>query len=110
MKILSLETLNFKMGIHFEQCIFQYIGTTQFELQVRSVICLSSSAMDIKELKFLDIQSTVNKPSPGTGAATEPSFIPSGRHGQSNRVSHPHVTSSSSHSNAAPITILRRGR
>ncbi|XP_042339701.1 enhancer of mRNA-decapping protein 3-like [Plectropomus leopardus] len=66
------------------------------------------SAMDIKELKFLDIQSSVNKPSSGQGAAPEPSLIPSGRQGQSNRVTHPTVTSSSSHSSTAPITILRR--
>ncbi|XP_034725613.1 enhancer of mRNA-decapping protein 3-like isoform X2 [Etheostoma cragini] len=38
------------------------------------------SAMDIKTLKFLDIQNTVNKPSSGRGAATEPSIIPSGSH------------------------------
>lgn len=66
------------------------------------------SAMDIKELKFLDIQNTVNKPSSAQGATTEPSFIPSGRHGQSNRITHPHVTSSSSHPSTAPVTILRR--
>ncbi|XP_035508287.1 enhancer of mRNA-decapping protein 3-like [Morone saxatilis] len=66
------------------------------------------SAMDIKELKFLDFQNTVNKPSSGQGAATEPSSIPPGRHGQSNSTTHPHLTSSSSHSSAAPITILRR--
>lgn len=66
------------------------------------------SAIDIKELKFLDIQNTVKKPSPGQRAATESSFIPSARHGQSNRVALPHVTSSSSHSSTAPITILRR--
>ncbi|XP_074517741.1 enhancer of mRNA-decapping protein 3-like [Sebastes fasciatus] len=66
------------------------------------------SAMDIKELKFLDIQKTVNKPGSGQGAATEPSFIPSARHSQSNRVTQPLVTSSSSQSSTAPITILRR--
>uniref|UniRef100_UPI0037E79EAD enhancer of mRNA-decapping protein 3-like n=1 Tax=Semicossyphus pulcher TaxID=241346 RepID=UPI0037E79EAD len=66
------------------------------------------SAMDIKELKFLDIQNTANKPSSGQGATTEASITASGRHGQSNRVSQPHVTSSSSHSSTAPITILRR--
>ncbi|KAM9366418.1 enhancer of mRNA-decapping protein 3-like isoform 1-T1 [Symphorus nematophorus] len=66
------------------------------------------SAMDIKELKFLDIQNTVNKPSSGQGAAAQPSLTPSGQHGQSNRVTQPHVTSSSSHSSTAPITILRR--
>lgn len=81
----------------------------QFDLQVRSVICLSSSARDIKELKFLDIQNTVNKPSSGTGAAAEPRFVPSGRHGQSSKIAHPHVTSGT-HSSTAPITILRRGR
>ncbi|XP_023285374.1 enhancer of mRNA-decapping protein 3-like isoform X1 [Seriola lalandi dorsalis] len=66
------------------------------------------SAMDIKELKFLDIQNTVNKPSSGQGAAKQPSIISAGRHGQSNRTTHPPVTSSSSHSGTAPITILRR--
>ena len=60
--------------------------------------------MDIKELKFLDIQKTVNKPGSGQGAATEPSFTTSGGRGQSNRVPQPHATSST-----APITILRRG-
>ncbi|XP_070765290.1 enhancer of mRNA-decapping protein 3-like isoform X2 [Enoplosus armatus] len=67
------------------------------------------SAMDIKELKFLDIQNTVNKAGSGQGAATEASLMPSGRIGQSNRISHPPVTSSSSQSCTAPITILRRG-
>ncbi|TKS69759.1 Enhancer of mRNA-decapping protein 3 LSM16 protein -like protein [Collichthys lucidus] len=67
------------------------------------------SAMDIKELKFLDIQNTVDKPSSVQGAASEPSSVPSGRQGQSNKITHPHVTSSSSsHSSTAPITILRR--
>ncbi|XP_018553016.1 enhancer of mRNA-decapping protein 3 [Lates calcarifer] len=66
------------------------------------------SAMDIKELKFLDIQNTVNKPTSGQGAAKEPSFTSAGRHGQNNRTTHPPVTSSSSHSSTAPITILRR--
>ncbi|XP_059208828.1 enhancer of mRNA-decapping protein 3-like [Centropristis striata] len=66
------------------------------------------SAMDIKELKFLDIQNTVSKPNSAQGATTESSFIPSGRHNQSNRLTQPHVTSSSSHSSTAPITILRR--
>ncbi|KAL7405832.1 hypothetical protein ABVT39_008288 [Epinephelus coioides] len=66
------------------------------------------SAMDIKDLKFLNIQNTVEKPSSGQGAAAEPSVILSGRQGQSNRVTQPHVTSSSSQSSTAPITILRR--
>ncbi|XP_040055633.2 enhancer of mRNA-decapping protein 3 isoform X1 [Gasterosteus aculeatus] len=67
------------------------------------------SAVDIKELKFLDIHSTVNKPGTGQGAATESSINASARRGQSNRVALPHVTSSSQ-SATAPITILRRGR
>ncbi|XP_026150111.1 enhancer of mRNA-decapping protein 3 [Mastacembelus armatus] len=67
------------------------------------------SARDIKELKFLDIQNTVNKPSSGQKAATEPSSVSAGRHSQSNKNTHPHATSSSSHSYTAPITILRRG-
>lgn len=75
-----------------------------------SAICLSSSAMDIKELKFLDIKNTVNKLSSGQGAATESSITPSGCGGQSNSVTHLHVTSSSSQSSTAPVTILRRGR
>ncbi|CAJ1048746.1 enhancer of mRNA-decapping protein 3-like isoform X1 [Xyrichtys novacula] len=62
------------------------------------------SAMDIKELKFLDIQTTANKPGSIEGAATQAGPMTSGRPSQSNR-----VTSSSSHSNnTAPITILRR--
>ncbi|XP_039995030.1 enhancer of mRNA-decapping protein 3-like [Xiphias gladius] len=66
------------------------------------------SAVDIKELKFLDIQNTVEKPSSGQGAAKEPGFVSAGRHDQSNRTTHPHLTSSSSHSGTAPITVLRR--
>ncbi|XP_041799540.1 enhancer of mRNA-decapping protein 3-like [Chelmon rostratus] len=66
------------------------------------------SATDIKELKFLDIQNTTNKPSTDRRAAAEPSFMPSVHHGHSHRVAQPHVTSSSSHSSNAPITILRR--
>ncbi|XP_030271235.1 enhancer of mRNA-decapping protein 3-like [Sparus aurata] len=66
------------------------------------------SAMDIKELKFLDIQNTVNKPSCAQGAATEPVSVPSGRPAQSNRTAQSHATSSSSSSTSAPITILRR--
>ncbi|XP_042280865.1 enhancer of mRNA-decapping protein 3-like [Thunnus maccoyii] len=66
------------------------------------------SAMDIKELKFLDIQNAVSKPGSGLGAATEATFGPAGRHCQTNRSIHPHVTSSSSHASTAPITILRR--
>ncbi|XP_070822536.1 enhancer of mRNA-decapping protein 3-like isoform X2 [Chaetodon trifascialis] len=66
------------------------------------------SAMDIKELKFLDIQNTTNKPSADQRPAAEPSFIPPGRHGQSERVTHPHVTSNSSHPSTVPITVLRR--
>lgn len=66
------------------------------------------SAMDIKELKFLDIQNTVSKPSSGQEAATEPSFRSSGRHGQGHRTTHSHAASGSSHSSTAPITILRR--
>lgn len=90
--------------------MFMYISTIQFKLQVRSAICLSSSAMDIKELKFLDVKNTVNKLSSGQGAATESSITPSGCGGQSNSVTRPHVTSSSSQSSTAPVTILRRGR
>ncbi|XP_034536858.1 enhancer of mRNA-decapping protein 3-like [Notolabrus celidotus] len=66
------------------------------------------SAMDIKELKFLDIQNTTNKPSSVPGAATEASHVTSGRHNQSSRVTQTQVPTSSSHSNTAPITILRR--
>ncbi|XP_008275865.1 enhancer of mRNA-decapping protein 3 [Stegastes partitus] len=64
------------------------------------------SAMDIKELKFLDIQNTVSKPFSGQEASTEPSSTSAGR--QSNRTSHSHATSSSVQSSTAPITILRR--
>ncbi len=56
--------------------------------------------MDIKELKFLDIQNTVSKPSCGQAAVSESSVIPSGHRGQSN--------SSSSHNSTATVTILRR--
>ncbi|XP_069546449.1 enhancer of mRNA-decapping protein 3-like [Brachyistius frenatus] len=66
------------------------------------------SAIDIKELKFLGVQNTVNKPSSGQGAATEASFMSAGRNGQSNKSTHSHATSNSSHPNNAPITILRR--
>lgn len=83
-------------------------STTQFNQRV--IYCLSYSAMDIKELKFLDIQNTVNKPSCAQGAATEPVSVPSGRPAQSNRTAQSHATSSSSSSTSAPITILRRGR
>ncbi|XP_045889251.1 enhancer of mRNA-decapping protein 3-like [Micropterus dolomieu] len=68
------------------------------------------SAMDIKELKILDIQNTVNKPISVQGAAAEAGSISSGRHGQSNRITSTHATSSNSQSSTAPITILRRGR
>nr|XP_046265748.1 enhancer of mRNA-decapping protein 3-like isoform X2 [Scatophagus argus] len=67
------------------------------------------SAMDIKELKFLDIQNTVDKSSSGQGAATEPSFTPPGRRGQGGRTNHPHAASSSSHASTTPVTILHRG-
>lgn len=71
---------------------------------------LSSSAMDIKELKFLDFQNSVNKPSSDQGAATEPRSLSVGRRGQSDRSALPQVTSSSSHACSGPVTILRRGR
>ncbi|XP_060898237.1 enhancer of mRNA-decapping protein 3-like [Labrus mixtus] len=67
------------------------------------------SAMDIKELKFLDIQHTANKLGSVQGAATEASVTTSGRLANSNRVPKPEVTGSSSQPGAAPITILRRG-
>uniref|UniRef100_A0A8D3ADN5 Enhancer of mRNA-decapping protein 3 n=1 Tax=Scophthalmus maximus TaxID=52904 RepID=A0A8D3ADN5_SCOMX len=67
------------------------------------------SAMDIKELKFLDVQNTANKPRSAQGAAKQPSLISAGHHSQSNRTIHPPVTSSSPNSHTAPITILRRG-
>lgn len=68
-----------------------------------------SSAMDIKELKFLDIN-TINKAKSGQEVATEPSVVSAGCHGQSNRNTHSHATSNSSQSRTTPITILRRGR
>ncbi|KAF3686890.1 Enhancer of mRNA-decapping protein 3 LSM16 protein -like protein YjeF domain-containing protein 1 [Channa argus] len=64
------------------------------------------SAMDIKDLKFLDIQNTVN---PGQGAATEPSSTSAGRHCQKNRNAQPQLTSSSSNPYTGPVTILRKG-
>lgn len=67
------------------------------------------SAMDIKELKFLDIQNKVNKNSSGKDTATEPSFISTGRHGQTNKTNHSYATSNSSHSSSGPVTNTRRG-
>ncbi|XP_023139820.2 enhancer of mRNA-decapping protein 3-like [Amphiprion ocellaris] len=64
------------------------------------------SAMDIKELKFLDIQNTVNKPSSGQEASAEPSFMSAGR--QSTRTTQSHATRGSFQSSTAPVTILRR--
>ncbi|KAK5873532.1 hypothetical protein PBY51_018567 [Eleginops maclovinus] len=58
------------------------------------------STSDIKELKILNFQSTVNQPGCGPDAAAEPSLIPAGR--QSHRA--PPCSSS------APISILRRGQ
>ncbi|XP_047436292.1 enhancer of mRNA-decapping protein 3-like [Mugil cephalus] len=66
------------------------------------------SAMDIKELKFLDIQNTVHKPTAGQTAASEPGFLSAGCHAQSNRTTRSHATSNTAHSSTAPITILRR--
>ncbi|XP_028258031.1 enhancer of mRNA-decapping protein 3-like [Parambassis ranga] len=65
------------------------------------------SAMDIKELKFLDIN-TINKAKSRKEAATEPSVVSAGCHGQSNRNTHSHASSNSSQSRTTPITILRR--
>ncbi|XP_076012059.1 enhancer of mRNA-decapping protein 3-like [Genypterus blacodes] len=61
------------------------------------------SAMDIKELKFLEIQKAVCKSGSDPRVMTEPAIMPSGRSIQSNRSTHSHVTSST-----APVTILRR--
>lgn len=66
--------------------------------------------MDIKELKFLEIQSTDSKAGSDPRATTEPATMPSARSGQSNRSTHPHVTSSSTHLSTVPVTTLRRGR
>ncbi|XP_041670672.1 enhancer of mRNA-decapping protein 3-like isoform X1 [Cheilinus undulatus] len=66
------------------------------------------SAMDIKELKFLDIQNTANRLGSVQGAAAEASFLTPGRPDQTNRATQPYVTSSSSQFGTAPITILRR--
>ncbi|KAM3877387.1 enhancer of mRNA-decapping protein 3-like isoform 2-T2 [Diretmus argenteus] len=65
-------------------------------------------AMDIKELKFLDIQSSANKTSVGQGAAKEPTSTSSG-HSDQNRGTHSHATSTNTQSSTAPVTILRRG-
>uniref|UniRef100_A0A3Q4MH56 Enhancer of mRNA-decapping protein 3 n=1 Tax=Neolamprologus brichardi TaxID=32507 RepID=A0A3Q4MH56_NEOBR len=54
------------------------------------------SAMDIKDLKFLDIQNKVNKTSAGKDTATEPSYISTGRHGQTNKTNHSLAISNSS--------------
>ncbi|XP_051795965.1 LOW QUALITY PROTEIN: enhancer of mRNA-decapping protein 3-like [Acanthochromis polyacanthus] len=71
-----------------------------------SVPEVTFSAVDIKELKFLDIQNTLNKPSSGQEASTEPSFMSAGR--QSTRTTQSHSTSGSFQSSTAPVTILRR--
>ncbi|KAM9860971.1 enhancer of mRNA-decapping protein 3-like [Aulostomus maculatus] len=62
------------------------------------------SSMDIKELKFLDIQNEASKCS---SAATDATFRPTGLHSQSNNNAHPYA--SGHHSSTAPVTILRRG-
>ncbi|XP_029354934.1 LOW QUALITY PROTEIN: enhancer of mRNA-decapping protein 3-like [Echeneis naucrates] len=67
------------------------------------------SVMDIKELKFLDIQNIVSKPISGQRAAKQPSIPSTVCHSQSSRSTQPPVTGSSSHFSTAPITILRRG-
>ncbi|XP_039867203.1 enhancer of mRNA-decapping protein 3-like isoform X2 [Simochromis diagramma] len=54
------------------------------------------SAMDIKDLKFLDIQNKVNKTGAGKDTATEPSYISTGRHGQTNKTNHSLAISNSS--------------
>ncbi|XP_037553523.1 enhancer of mRNA-decapping protein 3 [Nematolebias whitei] len=67
------------------------------------------SAMDIKELKFLDIQNTATKPRSGQGITTKPSLVSAGRNGQSNRTTHSHATTNMFHSSTAPISIPLRG-
>lgn len=62
--------------------------------------------MDIKDLKFLDIQNKVNKTSAGKDTATEPSYISTGRHGQTNKTNHSLAISNSS----GLISNPRKGR
>ncbi|KAM4602553.1 enhancer of mRNA-decapping protein 3-like [Polymixia lowei] len=61
------------------------------------------SATDIKELKFLDVQSTANRT--GVGVETEPTAIASGHSGQNNRSAYP---ANNTHPSTTPVTILRR--
>lgn len=65
------------------------------------------SAMDIKELKFVDIQNAATKSMSGQRTATEVTLPHQGR--QNNRSNFPPFPSSSSNSNTTPVTILRRG-
>uniref|UniRef100_A0A3P9LCX9 Enhancer of mRNA-decapping protein 3 n=1 Tax=Oryzias latipes TaxID=8090 RepID=A0A3P9LCX9_ORYLA len=66
------------------------------------------SAMDIKELKFLDIQNTVNKTSTEQGCTPETSVISSGHPMPSNKATN--ATNESSRSSTTQITILRRAQ
>ncbi|XP_070301583.1 enhancer of mRNA-decapping protein 3 [Salvelinus sp. IW2-2015] len=66
------------------------------------------SAMDIRELKFLDIQtqSGVSRASAGQGILSDPGVISSGQSGQNSRGGYP---ANNTHSTTTPITILRKG-
>ncbi|CAN9506806.1 unnamed protein product [Ophioblennius macclurei] len=68
------------------------------------------SALDIKDLKFLDFQKTGSKQSSGQGIATQPDLASAGRHDHSDKSSRTHAASGSSQSSSAPITILRRAQ
>lgn len=64
--------------------------------------------MDIRELKFLDIQtqSGVSRASAVQGVLSDPGVISSGQSGQNSRGGYP---ANNTHSTTAPITILRKG-
>lgn len=66
------------------------------------------SAMDIKELKFVDIQNAATKSTSAQRAATEVPAQHTGR--QNNRSSLPPFPSSSSNPATATSAVLRRGR
>uniref|UniRef100_A0A1A7Z0N5 Enhancer of mRNA-decapping protein 3 n=1 Tax=Iconisemion striatum TaxID=60296 RepID=A0A1A7Z0N5_9TELE len=68
------------------------------------------SAMDIKELKFLDIHKRVpSKASSGQRNPAEPSSVSGGQQVQSNRTTQIHAANNRFPSSSAPISILRRG-
>uniref|UniRef100_A0A8C6PVR1 Enhancer of mRNA-decapping protein 3 n=1 Tax=Nothobranchius furzeri TaxID=105023 RepID=A0A8C6PVR1_NOTFU len=68
------------------------------------------SAMDIKELKFLDIHNRApSKAGSGEGNPAEPSSVSGGQQVQSNRTTQTHAANSRFPSSSAPISIPHRG-